>query len=252
MKRLHQLLALLLLCLLCSHSPPPDFSIIGAWEQIPIEGEIEPVTPNAVWIFAPDYNTMTRYDLDGKGFHSTWGGPYQQNSRKLTQKLDFATSDSSLVGQEITFRIKPKGPDAFILTGKMGENLIKESFQRIDDGQASLTGAYRITSRMGRDGDMKAMRFGPRKTIKILSGSRFQWTAINTETKQFFGCGGGTYSFEEGVYTEKIEFFSRDSSRVGMSLSFEGLIEGDDWHHSGKSSRGRPIKEVWTRGRAAE
>ena len=88
---------------------------------------------------------------------------------------------------------------------------------------------------------------GTRKTIKILSSTRFQWAAIDPGTKQFMGTGGGTYSFENGKYTENIEFFSRDSSRVGQSLTFDGKLENGEWHHSGFSSRGDAIYEVWSR-----
>ena len=52
-------------------------------------------------------------------------------------------------------------------------------------------------------------------------------------------------TFENGKYTEHIEFFSRDSSRVGASLGFDGKIENGAWHHSGLSSRGEPIYEIW-------
>src|SRR3546814_4443688 len=83
-----------------------------------------------------------------------------------------------------------------------------------------------------------------RRTLKILTGTRFQWAAINVETGEFSGTGGGTYTFKNGKYTENIEFFSRDNSRVGMSLSFEGDLQGDDWHHQGKSSKGDPIYEI--------
>ena len=89
---------------------------------------------------------------------------------------------------------------------------------------------------------------GKSTLMKILSGTRFQWIAYNTETKEFFGTGGGTYTFVDGKYTEHIEFFSRDSTRVGASLSFDGKVEGNNWHHSGLSSRGEPIHEIWTRG----
>lgn len=65
---------------------------------------------------------------------------------------------------------------------------------------------------------MVSMRPGARKTIKILSGTRFQWAAINSETGEFFGTGGGNYTFKDGKYTENIEYFSRDASRVGASL----------------------------------
>jgi len=48
-------------------------------------------------------------------------------------------------------------------------------------------------------------------------------------------------------YTEHIEFFSRDSSRVGASLSFDGSISDKVWTHKGASSKGDPIHEEWTR-----
>jgi DMSO/TMAO reductase YedYZ molybdopterin-dependent catalytic subunit len=71
--------------------------------------------------------------------------------------------------------------------------------------------------------------------------------AINAETKEFFGTGGGTYTYVNGKYTEKIEFFSRDSSRVGAVLSFDGMVNGKVWTHKGLNSRGEPLHEEWTR-----
>lgn len=57
---------------------------------------------------------------------------------------------------------------------------------------------------------------------------------------------GGTYSAVKGIYTENITFFSRDNSRVGAELSFEFAVKNGDWHHSGKSSKGDPIYEIWS------
>ena len=156
-------------------------------------------------------------------------------------------SSRSQAGSDLVYQVKFEGDDKVTFTLIDDENKSTHTWKRVDDGEAPLTGAWQIRERMGQDGNMHEMRPGPRKTIKILSGTRFQWTAMNTETKEFFGCGGGTYTFEEGKYTENIEFFSRDNSRVGANLSFEGRVEGDDWHHSGKSSRGNPIKEIWHR-----
>ena len=68
----------------------------------------------------------------------------------------------------------------------------------------------------------------PRKTMKILSGTRFQWIAYNTETKQFMGTCGGTYATLNTEYIENIDFFSRDVTKVGLSLSFTyGLLNGN-------------------------
>jgi hypothetical protein len=119
-------------------------------------------------------------------------------------------------------------------------------WNRIDDGNpGELYGAWLITGRE-RNGEISRSTPGARKTMKILSGTRFQWIAYNTDTGEFFGTGGGTYTTENGKYTENIEFFSRDNSRVGRSLRFEYEIKDGEWHHSGLSSKGEPIYEIWT------
>ena len=82
--------------------------------------------------------------------------------------------------------------------------------------------------------------------MKILSGTRFQWIAYNSDTGEFLGTGGGTYTTAKGVYTEHIEFFARDNSRVGAKLPFSFELKDGKWHHSGKSSKGDPIYEVWS------
>jgi hypothetical protein len=86
----------------------------------------------------------------------------------------------------------------------------------------------------------------------LLTGTRFQWAAINPETKQFFGTGGGTYIMKDGKYTEKIDFFSRDNSRVGRSLTFDCELRKNadftsEWFHRGESSTGGKVAEVWTK-----
>ena len=83
--------------------------------------------------------------------------------------------------------------------------------------------------------------------MKILTPTRFQWIAYNTETKQFMGTGGGTYTAVDGKYTENIQFFSRDKTRVGMSLGFNFDVQEEDWHHSGNNSKGEPMYEIWAK-----
>ena len=61
------------------------------------------------------------------------------------------------------------------------------------------------------------------------------------------GTGGGTYSTINGIYTENIEFFSRDNSKAGLSLEFSYSIENNEWNHSGYSSKGDPMHEIWIR-----
>jgi hypothetical protein len=49
------------------------------------------------------------------------------------------------------------------------------------------------------------------------------------------------------VYTETIEYFSRDNSRVGAHLEFQYEVKGTDWHHTGLNSKGEPLYEIWAR-----
>ena len=192
-------------------------------------------------VLIDDYFSLTEFDIEGKRFHYTTGGTAQYDHGRLTGTVEYHSSDKSQVGKHYSWSLKTSG-----ITAMLNRNGAEELWERTDDGTGALAGNWRITGR-DQNGQMIDIKPAARKTIKLLSGQRFQWAAINTETGEFFGTGGGTYSFRDGQYTEHIEFFSRDSSRVGMSLSFNGRVEGRNWYHSGKSSRGEPISEVWSR-----
>ena len=195
-----------------------------------------------VLLFVDDYNTHTAYSKAGKKFIETRGGNYHINGNKLNIDYEFDTRNKEQTGQSLAYNFSVNNNELTIDAD--GKKLV---YKRIDDGTAPLTGVWQITSRM-QDGNVVPIhRTGTRKTIKILSGSRFQWAAIDPGTKQFSGTGGGTYEFANGKYAEHIEFFSRDSSRVGASLSFDGKLENGEWHHSGLSSRGDKIYEIWSR-----
>ena len=157
----------------------------------------------------------------------------------MTERVEFDTANSERVGNVITFEVT-------ITNDKLSLPESDWHFSRIDDGgPGDLNGAWLMSGRY-RNGE-KQMRNTdrPRKTMKILSGTRFQWIAFDTEKKEFKGTGGGTYTTVEGKYSENIEFFSRDNSRVGMNLEFNYNIEKGDWIHKGKTSKGDPLHEIW-------
>ena len=157
----------------------------------------------------------------------------------MTEKVEFDTGNPERVGSEVSFKVIVDER-----TLSLPEN--DRKWNRIDDGNpGELQGAWLMAGRV-RDGK-KRLRdtSGPRKTMKLLSGTRFQWIAYNIETKMFMGTGGGTYTTIDGKYTENIEFFSRDNSKAGLSLEFNYLIENDQWNHSGFSSKGDPLHEIW-------
>jgi hypothetical protein len=210
-------------------------SLSGAWQMNDNNGM-------QVILVADGYFTYTAYDKEGKKFILTRGGSFSLNNNKLTVQYEFDSKTKEQVGQSATYQISINGNK---LTININER--EESWERIGDGKSGLSGLWKITARKQGDSLQPIHQTGTRKTVKILSSTRFQWVAIDPGTKSFMGTGGGTYTFKDGKYTENIEFFSRDSSRVGSSLSFNGKLENGDWHHSGLSSRGDPIYEVWSR-----
>ncbi len=192
-------------------------------------------------VIADNYLSVATYNTGDKKFSETYGGTLKYADGRIRGVIEFNSTGKEKVGKPYEFPVTIQGNEMLITRdGK------KELWKRVDDGKGPLAGNWRIFSRE-QNGKMTAMNPGPRKTIKILSGTRFQWAAINTDTGEFFGTGGGKYSFSDGKYTEMIEFFSRDSSRVGMSLSFDAKVDGREWHHSGKSSKGDPVNEIWLR-----
>jgi hypothetical protein len=208
--------------------------LTGAWQNESDKGE--------ALLAMDNYLVFTKFNVGSKIFYHTWGGPYTLSSGKLKVQIEFDSGDKDRVGKSL--ELEASGLSDLILI--KGMDATDRTMKRTDDGKAPLAGNWRISGR--KQGEtMNEIPLRARRTLKMLTGTRFQWMAINIETGEFSGTGGGAYTFRDGKYTENIEFFSRDSSRVGASLTFDGKIEKGEWHHSGLSSRGDPIYEIWTR-----
>jgi len=210
-------------------------NLVGAWQRGPEENRV-------VWINSEKYFAAIVYDVKENKFLGTCGGTWRVEGNVFIEVHEFNTMKPELIGKELKSTI-----------GMNGENLVfklkegDEEWTRIDDGSpGKLAGAWLITGRVA-DGKVNKRTPGPRKTMKVLSGTRFQWIAYNSETKEFSGTGAGTYTTEDGKYVENIEVFSRDKTRVGMKLEFEYSLEDGEWHHKGTSSKGEPINEIWTK-----
>ncbi|MBL4568207.1 MAG: membrane or secreted protein, partial [Flavobacteriaceae bacterium] len=145
----------------------------------------------------------------------------------MTEKVEFDTVNSERVGTEISFKVVIKDS----IMGIVGSDM---KLKRIDSGTpGKLQGAWLMSGRIRNGKTQLRDTNRPRKTMKILSGTRFQWIAYNTATKKFMGTGGGTYSTVNGRYTENIEFFSRDDSKAGLRLKFNYTLIDGVWHHKG-------------------
>ncbi len=209
----------------------------GAWTNSETNEAGEQITITTIVI--DGYLAETYYNEKTNAFIKTFGGSWTVKDSVFSLSQEFSSTDSLSIGKTRDLIFDLQGDT---ITFKGSDKI----WTRIDDGKkGDLNGAWLISGRE-RDGNMIRRSPGARKTMKILSGSRFQWIAYNTATGKFFGTGGGTYTTENGTYTEHIEFFSRDNSRVGASLSFQYEVKENEWHHRGLSSKGKPIYEIWS------
>lgn len=210
-------------------------NIVGAWQSGTPENE-------TTMICSDKYFSVAIYDKKNKRFIGTYGGSYNLDGGRYVITMEFHSMNPETVENEYS--------GAFDLQRgvlSVEQESGRTEYKRIDDGTpGKLAGAWLITGRV-RDGEMSKMTPGARRTMKILSGTRFQWIAYNAETGEFAGTGGGTYTTRNGKYTENIEFFSRDNARVGASLAFDFSLEDGAWRHKGLSSKGEPIDEAWTK-----
>lgn len=188
------------------------------------------------------YMVYTEYRQSPPKFIRTLGGfsrVEEAAGKRLEVSLEFNSNyaKDSLHMLSIPFEIE-------------GKNLVldwtsKMTFKPLGEKEQDLDGAWLFATRGPDEGQERRGEENPRKTLKFLQNGRFQWIAYNTDTFEFFGSGGGSFSSEDGKYVENIDFFSRDDSRVGATLEFDYEIKDGDWHHTGKNSKGEPLYEVW-------
>lgn len=218
-------------------------SLEGAWKLVNQNGKA--VTDQEfIKIYQDNYFSFGVKNVSDNHFIGAGGGLYSYQDGKYSETLEFFTLNPLQVGTTTPFKLEC-AQGKLVLSANINEGMLVETWEKITDTKDALTGNWVITGRK-REGEMSRSTPGARRTVKILSGGRFQWIAFNSETKEFSGTGGGTYTAIDGKYVENITFFSRDDSRVGASLGFDFQVIDGEWHHSGISSTGSPIYEIWT------
>ncbi|WP_373493164.1 hypothetical protein [Aquiflexum sp.] len=219
-------------------------SLEGAWKMTHQNGK--PMTNvEYIKIIQDGYFAFGAKEIGTNKFHSAGGGEFILKDNAYQETLDFFTIKPELVGETTVFKLD-LAEGKMVISGRVQGQTLVEIWEKVGDRKDDLTANWVFTGRK-KDGEIFRSTPGARRTVKILSGGRFQWIAFNSATKEFMGTGGGTYTAENGKYNEQITFFSRDDSRVGASLGFEFEVIESEWHHSGQSSTGNPIYEIWTR-----
>ena len=215
----------------------------GAWKMTHQNGK-EVTDVEYIKIYEDNYFSFGAKQVSDNHFIGAGGGPFSLDSNYYIEILDFFTLDPLQVGSSTSFKLDLVN-GKMVISGNTDNGMLVEIWEKLPEQKDALTGNWVITGRK-RGEEISRSTPGARRTVKILSGGRFQWIAFNSETKEFSGTGGGTYTAKDGKYVETITFFSRDDSRVGAELGFDFKVIDGEWHHSGLSSKGDPIYEIWT------
>lgn len=207
----------------------------GAWKSQ------EPTGSTSTLIVADNYLSIASYSVQNKYFERAEGGPFKMSGDQMTYTPEFNSADTNKIGIPIVFTVTKKDD---ILTLRYEESMV---WMFVDDAaNVPMAGAWHITEKADDQGNLvKIHQEGTRKTIKLLSKTHFQWFAIDPAVKKVYAAGGGTYTVKDGKYTENIQFFLKDNNRTGTSLKFDWKLDNGRWDHSGKSSDGKPVHEIW-------
>lgn len=174
-----------------------------------------------------EYLIETQFSSDPAEFILTRGGFYTKNGRNFKIEFEFNSNYKMDSLREL----------------EIGQ---EKYWDKLSSKTLDLDGKWLMAGRMTDNVERRRDISKPRKTMKILKNGYFQWIAFNTETFQFFDTGGGFYTAENEIYTENIQFFSRNNKSVGLVLPFQYSIKNNDWHHQGINSKGDPMYEIWT------
>ena len=213
-------------------------SLEGSWKLVEENGE-PVIEKEVIRIYQDDYFAEAARKVETKEFLWALGGKYSMDD--YTETMDFNTRSPKMIGKMTNPRLIFENENMITLNNVTGV----EKWERVSNNENELSGNWVITG-IKRNEELTKMEPGDRRTIKILGGDRFQWVAFNSATREFMGSGGGTYTLNDGKYIENIEFFSRDNNRVGAQLQFDFQVKDGEWHHSGKSSKGDPMYEIWS------
>ena len=184
-------------------------------------------------ILDSEYLVLSKFESESWNFISTLGGYYKPG--------EFLNLNDDVYDVNLEFNSNYDQDSIKSLS------IVKNSqWKNISKSNDILKGKWVMSGRYNNGEFRSRKRDLPRKTMKILIDGFFQWIAFNTETFKFSGSGGGEYETLDGKYIEIIQYFSRDDSRVGAELNFNYLVKNNDWYHSGLSSKGSPINEVWS------
>ncbi|WP_127844162.1 hypothetical protein [Psychroflexus aestuariivivens] len=210
-------------------------NLTGAWQKV------DNSKFKTIKLYSNHYFTSATYDESDGEFIEASAGTFTKNDFDYIENIETHSESTSLAGTYINFNYEIKN-DTLKIKDKNSRH--EETWVKIDEAKKEHVTCYRIHE-VFRDSKWQTIGYKPRKTIKMLSDNYYQVIAINSQTGEFFGSSGGKWTSLDDKHQEHIKFFSKNQSMTGVTLEFRKNIEGDIWHHDGKSSKGEYIQERW-------
>jgi len=165
------------------------------------------------------------------------GGSVSYDGKILTEKPHYSTKGNDFPGQTLTFSVERKS-DYFDQKGIPGSGSfeeLSEKWNKVGDSEDSIEGSW-----------IRELDNG-RIMVKIIVDNFWQWVAVNPATTEVTASLGGSYSLEEGVYTETTHFRSKDNANweLGSQWQVEAKVSEGKLHFSGENQNGNDFVETW-------
>lgn len=170
------------------------------------------------------------------------GGTYKVDNNTFTEKLTYFSWDSTAIGTSQTYDWTLTG-NTFHQSGliKGAESyedyVIDEYYERVEEDFTANPATDLVGVWLYKDGKGDTADYRTRnniKTYKVITSKYFYFVFIDQDIATFDGAGFGTYTYNNGKYSETILAFSFDPSAVGKTFDFEMEITDNQFIQKGK------------------
>ena len=108
-----------------------------------------------------------------------------------------------------------------------------------------IIGTWKLVSYKEPKDSVFHTKSGADESIKLNTATHYSFAYYNKTEPKFEMAGGGTYTYSNGIYIEKMDFFSLRPSLAGRSFSFTLMVKGDSLYQ--KSTQPNGLEEYWIR-----
>ena len=105
----------------------------------------------------------------------------------------------------------------------------------VQSQNSDIQGTWKL---IAKQWDTETKQFADAIVYKIITDSYWITIGLQPATQELYWTNGGTYSLNDRMYAEKLEFFSLDTSAVGNISMFEMSVQDDVLCQKGVLSQG--------------